>query len=107
MNLAKERLARKMGAKNASVLLDRLGKNKQFINAIESPAGLEIMSAVIETIADSVDKFMQPFLSEEEWCGLYKDYLELQASLRFNNKVIGIINQYNNDKFKFNKAIGD
>jgi hypothetical protein len=106
INQAKQRLARKMG-KNATVLLDRLGRNKQFINAIETPVGREIISLVVETIENGVDLFLQQGLSEKEWNELYPKYLELQASLKFHNKVLKKFKTYDKDKETFNKALGD
>lgn len=103
---AKERLARKMG-KNATILLDRLGRNKQFINAIETPVGREIISLVVETIEGGVDLILRPGLNESQWNELYPKYLELQASLKLHNKVLEKFKIYDKDRETFNKALGD
>ena len=103
---AKQKLARKMG-KNATVLLDRLGRNKQFINAIETPVGREIISLVVETIESGVDLVLKPGLSEKQWCELYPKYVELQASLKLHNKVLEKFKIYDKDRETFNKALGD
>ena len=102
-----ESLSRKMGSKNTSVLLNRLGENKQFVNAIDSPAGKEILALVVRDIENLIDKIIQPGLDEKKWCDLFSEYLNLQATLRFNEKVISKLNAYNKDRQKFEKAMGD
>ena len=104
---ALQQLARKMGSKNSTILLDRLGRNKQFINAIENPSGREIMTLIANTISDEIDKLMTPGMSEQDWNAHYKDYLQLQATLKFYNKVLNIYNTYAKDSETFKKEIGD
>jgi tRNA U34 5-carboxymethylaminomethyl modifying enzyme MnmG/GidA len=91
-------LARKMGHKNASILLSNLGKDKQFVNALDTPIGQELLkNAVME-----MERITGLILSEKED---KKDRAELQAYLAITRKWSGYINQYNKDQEKFNKNV--
>jgi hypothetical protein len=91
-------LARKMGHKNASALLSNLGKNKQFVNALDTPIGQELLKdAVLE-----MERIIGLILAEKEDS---KDRAELQAYKIIIQKWTGYINKYNKDQEKFNKNI--
>jgi len=104
---AQERLIRKMGPKNYKALIERLGKNKQFLNAINTPTGQEVISLVLEMIQSGIDDILRPGLSKEEWNELYEKYLELHAALKFHGKVVKRFATYDKDKNQINKALGD
>jgi tRNA U34 5-carboxymethylaminomethyl modifying enzyme MnmG/GidA len=91
-------LARKMGHKNASILLSNLGKDKQFVNALDTPIGQELLkNAVME-----MERITGLILSEKED---KKDRAELQAYLAITRKWSGYINRYNKNQEKFNSNI--
>ena len=91
-------LARKMGHKNASVLLSNLGKDKQFINALDTPIGQELLkNAVME-----MERIVGLILSEKED---EKDRARLQAYKEITREWSMYITRYNKSQEKFNKNI--
>lgn len=60
------RYAAKHGAKIASKLLSVLGKNKQFLNAWESPIGQELMSQLLLDAEGLLDKIIEDKATPEE-----------------------------------------
>ena len=91
-------LARKMGQKNASALLSVLGKDKQFINAIDTPVGQELLKDAVSAIEGKIGLI----LAEKE---SKQDRAELQAYLSITKKWQGYINRYNKSKEKFDKNV--
>ena len=49
-----QQLARKMGSENASKLLSVLGRDKSFINALETPIGQELLRDAVGCIEDKI-----------------------------------------------------
>jgi len=89
-------LARKMGGKSASALLSVLGKNRQFINALETPVGQELLKDAVSSIEGKIELI----LGEKD---KPKDRAELQAYLSIVGKWQGYINRYNKDEETFKK----
>ena len=98
INKTLTQLARKMGKANASQLLSVLGKDKQFINAVESPVGQELLKDAVTCVEDKISIIMQ---EKDE----VKDRAELKAYLNIITKWQTIINRYNKNKEKFDKEI--
>lgn len=91
-------LARKMGKKNASNLLSVLGRDKQFINALDTPVGQELLKDATSCVEDIISLILQE--KDES-----KDRAELKAYLAIITKWSGIINQYNKNKGMFEKNV--
>jgi hypothetical protein len=91
-------LARKMGKNNASSLLSVLGRDRQFVNAIESPEGQELMKDAVSSVEDKISLILQE--KDEP-----KDRSELKAYLNILSKWQGIINNYHKNKEKFDSAL--
>ena len=91
-------LARKMGKKNASNLLSVLGRDKQFINALDTPVGQELLKDATCCVEDIISLILQE--KDES-----KDRAELKAYLAIITKWSGIINQYNKNKGIFEKNV--
>ena len=89
-------LAKKMGQKNASQLLSVLGRDKQFINALDTPLGQELLKDATKCVEDKISLILQE--KDEP-----KDRAELKAYLAIITKWSGIINQYNKNKGIFEK----
>jgi len=89
-------LAKKMGQKSASALLSVLGKNKQFISALETPVGQELLKDAVSSIEGKIELI----LMEKD---KPKDRAELQAYLSIVSKWQGYINRYNKDEETFKK----
>ena len=87
-----------MGSKNASNLLSVLGKDKAFINAIETPEGQEILKTAVACIEDKIGLILQEKDKQE-------DRAELRAYMTILNNWTGIINRYNTKKEVFEKNI--
>jgi hypothetical protein len=95
-NLTK--LARKMGSKNASALLSVLGKNKQFLSALDTDVGQELLKDAVLVIENKI----KLILDEKD---KPKDRAELQAHLHITRKWSERLNRYNQDKERFDKNI--
>ena len=93
-----QQLARKMGSQNASKLLSALGRDKQFLNAIDTPVGQELMKDAVNSIEDKLVIWLQGKSTPE-------DKAETKAYLNIVNKWAVIINRYNKNKEKFNKGV--
>jgi hypothetical protein len=91
-------LARKMGEKNASSLLSVLGKNKQFLSALETPVGQELLKDAVSSVEGKIELI----LAEKD---KPNDRAELQAYLAIIRKWQGYINRYNKDTETFNKNV--
>ena len=87
-----------MGQKNASNLLSVLGRDKQFINAIDSSLGQELLKDATSCIEDKISLILQE--KDEP-----QDRAEIKAYLTIINKWQGIINRYNKNKGQFNKNV--
>ena len=96
INKTLAQLAKKMGQKNASNLLSVLGRDKQFINALETPLGQELLKDAVRCIEDKISIILQE--KDEP-----KDRAELKAHLAIVTKWSKIINQYNSNKGIFEK----
>jgi hypothetical protein len=91
-------LSRKMGRKGASALLSVLGKNKQFLSALDSDVGQELLKDAVNSIEGKIELI----LGEKD---KPKDRAELQAYLSITAKWASRLDQYNKDKERFNKNI--
>ena len=91
-------LSRKMGKANASSLLSVLGKNKQFLDALDTNVGQELLKDAVLAIEGKI----QLILGEKD---KPKDRAELQAYLSITEKWAGRLAEYNKDKERFNKNI--
>ena len=105
MNLSNEeinkgltQLARKMGKENASALLSTLGRDKQFLNAIETPMGQELLKDAVS----SIENIISLILDEKDEL---KDRAELKAYLTITNKWQKTITRYHKNKGVFEKNI--
>ena len=87
-------LARKMGVKNASTFLSVLGRQKQFINAVETPIGQELLKDAVSNAEDVISKYIMNKETRE-------DRARLQAYLTIINKWTNIINEYKDNREKF------
>ena len=90
-------LSKKMGNKAASALLSSLGRDRQFINAIESTIGQELLADAIAAIEDKISLI----LAEKDQP---KDRAELQAYLSITRKWQAKIERYNQNKSAFEKG---
>lgn len=93
-----QQLARKMGSDNASKLLSALGRNRDFMNAIETPTGQELMKDAVGCIEDKLVLWLQGKDTSE-------DKAEVKAYLKIINKWQTTINQYYKNKEKFTKSV--
>jgi hypothetical protein len=93
-----QQLARKMGQENASKLLSALGRDKQFLNAIETPVGQELMKDATASIEDKLVLWLQDKDTPE-------DKAEVKAYLKIINKWQTTISRYNKNKEKFTKSV--
>ena len=91
-------LSKKMGSQNASKLLNVLGRDKQFINAIETSAGQELMKDAVQCIEDIISLILQEKDSPQ-------DRAELKAYLKILGKWQGVIVRYNKDRTTFDKGV--
>ena len=98
VNNTLQQLGRKMGQENASKLLSALGRDKQFLNAIESPIGQELMKDAANSIEDKLSIWLQGKDTPE-------DKAEVKAYLNIVNKWQATINRYSKNKEKFNKSV--
>ena len=98
VNKTLQQLARKMGKDNASKLLSALGRDKQFVNAIESPIGQELMKDAVSCLDDILVLWLQNKQTPE-------DRAEANAYIKITGKWASIINRYNKNKEKFSKSV--
>lgn len=96
VNKTLAQLAHKMGKKNATSLLSVLGKDKQFMNAIDGPVGQELMKDAVSCIEDKMSLILQE--KDEP-----KDRAELKAYLAIITKWQGAINRYSKNREVFEK----
>ena len=92
-----KQLSKKMGQVNASNLLSALGRNKQFINALETSVGQELLKDAVQCIEDVMALILQE--KDEP-----KDRAELKAYLKILGKWQKTIVNYNKDRVTFDKA---
>ena len=90
-------LAKKMGRENASKLLSVLGRDKQFLNALDSSIGQELLADAVVNIEDKIAMI----LAEKDQP---KDRAELQAYLSIVRKWQAKIERYNKNKQEFEKG---
>jgi hypothetical protein len=98
VNQTLRQLARKMGQENASKLLSALGRDKQFLNAIETPVGQELLKDAANNIEDKLTIWLQGKDTPE-------DKAEVKAYLKIINKWQMVINRYYKNKEKFTKSV--
>lgn len=91
-------LAKKMGSKNASILLSVLGKDKQFLSALDTEVGQELLKDVVT----SIERIVELILKEKED---EKDRAELRAYRSIINRWKGRINRFNENQEIFNKNV--
>ena len=96
MQKALSQLARKMGAERATSLLNILGRDKQFINALESDAGKELLKDAVAGMEHCIELILAEKDSE-------KNRSMLQAYRTIVNKWSGIIARYNKNQEVFEK----
>ena len=94
-----ERLARKMGAQNASTFINVLGREKQFVNAIDTPLGQELLKDAVSNAEDVIALYIAGKEKPE-------DRARLQAYLAIINKWTNVINTYHKNRAKFDKLTG-
>jgi len=82
-----QRYTRKRGQENASRLLSILGKDRQFLNAWESPVGQELMNQLLIEAESFLEKIIQDEATPEEKA-------EFRVIRRWLTKVAGKINAY-------------
>jgi len=98
VNKTLQQLARKMGKENASKLLSALGRDKQFLNAIEMPVGQELLKDAADNIEDKLSIWLQGKDTPE-------DKAEVKAYLNIIKKWQSVINRYYKNKEKFTKSV--
>ena len=98
VNKTLKQLARKMGPENSSKLLSALGRDKQFLNAIETPIGQELLKDATMCVEDKLVLWLNNKETPE-------DRAEVKAYLNIINKWQGVINRYYKNKEKFTKNV--
>lgn len=98
VNKTLQQLSRKMGKRNASNLLSVLGKDKAFINALDTPVGQELLKDATTCVEGKISLILQE--KDEP-----KDRAELKAYLEIITKWQGILNRYNKNKARFNQEV--
>lgn len=98
VNKTLQQLARKIGQENASKLLSALGRDKQFLNAVETPVGQELLKDAVSSIEDKLVLWLQNKATDE-------DRAETKAYLSIINKWQMVINRYYKNKEKFTKSV--
>ena len=91
-------LARKMGSKQAGILLNVLGKNKQFLSALDTPVGQELLKDVVS----NMERIVKLILEEKE---SEQDRAELRAYKSFADKWSKRLVRYNKDRETFNNNV--
>ena len=94
-----DRLNRKMGAKQASVFLSVLGREQQFLNAINSPIGQEIYKDALVSAENLFHSILYEKSDNEN-----KDRAELRAYLNIIEKWNDRIDNYYKHKDQFNEV---
>ena len=89
-------LAKKMGNENASTFLNVLGRQKQFLNAIETPLGQELLKDAVKNAEDVISLIMMEKDKPE-------DRAILKAYLSIINKWQKIIVDYEKNRNKLVK----
>jgi hypothetical protein len=89
-------LARKMGEKNASALLSVLGKDKQFVDAIETTVGQELLKDAVL----AMENIIRLVLVDKD---TKKDRAELKAYKEIIHSWQGRIANYNKNRETFTK----
>ena len=87
-----------MGQKNASALLSVLGKQKQFLSALDTPVGQELLKDAVL----SVESKIELILNEKD---TPQDRAELKAYLTILRKWQKMIATYNKNKEMFNTNV--
>ena len=77
-----DKLAKKMGAKQASMFMSVLGKELQFVNAIKSTIGQEIYKDCVACAEANMEKIIEDAFESE------KDELKTKAELRAYIKIM-------------------
>lgn len=90
-------LARKMGKRNVSNLLSVLGRDKQFINALDTTVGQELLKHLVDFIENKIVLILQEKDNPQDRSEL-KAYMDLLA------KFQSTINSYNKNKIIFEKG---
>ena len=98
VNKTLQQLARKMGQRNASALLSALGRDKQFMNAIETSVGQEILKGITDRMEQIV------WLMIDEKSGT-KEAAELRVLRDLLKDWQNIINRYYKNKEKFTESV--
>lgn len=92
------KIARKMGSGNARMLLNILGREKAFIEAITSPLGEELMTDLV----NSIEARIKLIIDEKDQP---KDRAEIRALREVLRKWQGKINTYEQNKEKLMNAL--
>lgn len=98
VNKTLQQLSRKMGKRNASNLLSVLGRDKAFLNALDTPVGQELMKDCVSCVEDKVSLILQE--KDEP-----RDRAELKAYMQILGKWQNIMNRYNKNKLRFNQEV--
>lgn len=98
MQQAIARLSKKMGKGAISNLLSVLGRDREFMNAIESPVGQELMADAVGEIEEK----MSLWLTEKE---TPSDRAELKAYLTIIKKWQAKIARYNENSARLQGAL--
>jgi len=96
-----DQLARKMGPKQASVFLSVLGREQQFLNAINSAIGQEIYKDMIVSAENLFYNILYEKCENEAM-----DRAELRAYLNIMNKWNKRIDDYYDKQDKFKNITG-
>ena len=96
-----DQLSRKMGAKQASVFLSVLGRDQQFLNAVNSALGQEIYKDIIVSAENLLHNILYEKCENEAM-----DRAELRAYLNIMNKWNKRIDAYYEKQDKFKKITG-
>lgn len=96
LNQQLNQLAKKMGSENASTFLSVLGKQRQFVNAIETPIGQELLKHAVK----NAEEVISLYIMEKE---TPQDRARLQAYMTIINDWSTEINSYHKNRAKFDK----
>lgn len=91
-------LSKKMGQKNASALLSVLGKQKQFLDALNTPVGQELLKDSVQSIENKIELIMDEKDTPQ-------DRAELKAYLTILRKWQKIIVNYDKNQGVFKDNI--
>lgn len=94
-----DKLLKRFGEKNTPVFLKALARGKQFVQAIETPIGKELLADATSRLESLVNKVIQETSTPEE-----------RAEIRALKIIIGawseIVNKFQKDMQEFNKITG-